>query len=144
MKTNINNFSKRLDKIFEMGDPTKALIIDAFIKAQTKELTDEMSLRSLQHSLPWTIKYSRDFKANPQNHKDFAHAAVHTQKALGKICGYIDDMDHRRKSDVQVVPYVADLIICALRMANTHFMTIDLQQAVILRLETKNGVKLNE
>jgi len=42
MKTDTNNFSKRLDKIFEMGDPTKALIIDAFIKVKPNVLTDEM------------------------------------------------------------------------------------------------------
>jgi len=33
-RTCVHNFSKRLDRIFEMGDPTKVLIIDAFIKNQ--------------------------------------------------------------------------------------------------------------
>ena len=30
--TQVKEFSKRLDKIFEDGQPTKAMIIDAFIK----------------------------------------------------------------------------------------------------------------
>jgi hypothetical protein len=39
--------------------------------------------------------------------------------------------------------YVADLVVCALRAANTFpGGVLDLQKAVVDRIETKNGVKL--
>lgn len=109
-----------------------------------------MNLRQIQTQLPWTVKYSRDFRSNPQSHKDFAHAVVHAQKALGKLCGLVDDLDHNmdlaHEIDIsrQYGKYVADLVVCALRMANEcPSRKIDLQSAVIERLETKNGVKLD-
>lgn len=107
-----------------------------------------MDLRTLQLNLPWTIKYSRDFRANPQPHRDFAHALIHTGKALGKLFAFADDMDHDRDVALQVSPtssarYLADLVICAMRASNTYPGTvIDLEAAVIERLESKNGTKL--
>ena len=110
-----------------------------------------MDLRKLQLNLPWTIRYSRDFRANPQPHKDFAHAVLHAQKALGRLAELIDHMDHDRDVAGQsgdalrqeYGKFVADLIVCALRMANTFpGGTIDLQRAVIHRIETKNAVQL--
>jgi len=107
------------------------------------------TLRELQVNLPWTIRYSRDFRANPQPHKDFAHALTHVGKAAGYLHAFVDDMDHRRDeaeaADVRerYEKYVADLVVCALRMANTFpGGPIDLQAAVKERLEGKNGVKL--
>lgn len=109
-----------------------------------------MNLRKLQTRLPWTVRYSRDFRANPQSHKDFAHSLVHVQKALGYLAALVDDMDHDR--DVadsaenvrqKYEKYIADLVVCALRAANTFpGGVIDLERAVIDRLETKNGIKL--
>ena len=102
-----------------------------------------MELRHIQNQLPWTIKYSRDFRANPQGHKDFTHALIHAQKAAGKLCELVDDLDHRRESDVQPAKYIADLVVCALRMANTlPGGRIDLQAAVIFRIEDKNEAQL--
>jgi len=104
-----------------------------------------MNLRELQTKLPWTIKYSRDFRANPQAHKDFAHALVHVTKACGKLAEMVDNWDHRRFHELEVQNYVADLVVCALRMANTHpgELSFDLEDAVIRRIETKNGVTLD-
>ncbi len=109
-----------------------------------KKTFKEVSLRKLQTTLPWTIKYSQDFRSNPQPHKDFAHALVHVSKALGKLQGLVDDMDHDRRIAVHASPaefgkYVADLVVCALRAANTFpGGKLDLQGAVEERIATKN------
>ena len=104
------------------------------------------SIRELQTSLPWTVRYSRDYRANPQAHKDFAHALIHTGKALGKLLGLADDMDHDREvADDPTLrerhaKYLADLVVCALRAANTFpGGVIDLQRAVEERITTKNA-----
>lgn len=104
----------------------------------------DLTLDDLQKQLPWTIKYSRHFKANPQGHKDFAHALIHTLKAAGKLAGIVDDIDHRMDSTdfSGHENYVADLVLCALRMANTSPSPFNLHDAVIKRIETKNGVVL--
>jgi hypothetical protein len=104
---------------------------------------DDLTLRELQTKLPWTVKYSRDFRSNPQSHKDLTHGIVHAIKAAGRIMEFVDDYDHRMESDLEIDKYVADLVICALRIANTHpNRIIDLQTAVQERLEIKNNVKL--
>lgn len=106
------------------------------------------TLRQLQTSLPWTIRYSQDFRANPQTHKDMSHALLHVVKATGKLCALADDMDHDREvADdptlrERYAKYAADLVVCALRIANEfpggH---IDLQEAVVNRIQTKNGLE---
>lgn len=107
------------------------------------------TIRELQTNLPWTIHYSRDYRANPQPHKDFTHALLHVGKALGKLQGLADDMDHdREKADdptlrEQYSKYIADLVVCALRASNTFpGGVVDLETAVINRIENKNNVKL--
>ncbi len=104
---------------------------------------EDPTIRNIQKQLPWTIKYSRDFRANPQSHKDFSHALIHTIKASGKISATIDDLDHRRECVENYPKFIADLVICAMRMANTAPEPFDLQEAVIERLESKNEVKLD-
>ena len=108
-------------------------------------MNDDKTLRELQTQLPWTIHYHHDFRASPMAHKDFAHALLHVQKAAGKLAALVNDAEHGgcEFKPAEVDPYVADLVVCALRMANTcpgH--VIDLQRAVVERIETKNGVKL--
>jgi hypothetical protein len=107
----------------------------------------DRSIREIQSSLPWTIRYSRDFRSNPQTHKDFAHALVHVHKAAGKLAALVDDMDHDREvADDPTLrerhaKYVADLVVRALRMANTFpGGVIDLQRATEERIATKNEV----
>jgi hypothetical protein len=97
-------------------------------------------LRKLQTSLPWSVHYSRDFRANPQAHRDFAHALAHVHKAGGKLAAIVDDFDHLRETeDERAHDWLADLVICALRMANTMpGGVIDLQDAVLTRLAAKN------
>ncbi|EMJ52049.1 hypothetical protein LEP1GSC013_3500 [Leptospira interrogans serovar Valbuzzi str. Duyster] len=109
-----------------------------------------MTLKDLQLSLPWTVKYSEDFRSTPLTHKDFSHALHHVSKAAGKLHGLADDMDHNKDLALSVLPeeygkYIADLVICALRLANTFpRQVIDLENEVIKRIENKNGVQLNK
>ena len=66
-------------------------------------------------------------------------------KACGKLATLVDDFDHRRDSETEIGNYVADLVVCALRMSNTFpSKTLDLQSLVQNRIETKNDVKLIE
>lgn len=113
----------------------------------------DLTLRELQTNLPWTIRYSEDFRKTPLSHKDFSHALHHVSKAAGKLHGLADDMDHNRAvaddtapisgTQAQYGKYVADLVICALRLSNTFpGGVLDLQRAVQERIESKNQVKL--
>ena len=107
-------------------------------------MTDK-TIRELQTSLPWTIRYSRDFRSSPQTHKDFAHALHHVSKAAGKLHALADDMDHDREiADDPTLrqrnaKYIADLVVCALRCANTFpGGIVDLQKTVEERIFEKN------
>jgi hypothetical protein len=109
----------------------------------------DFTIRELQTKLPWTVKYSNDFRQSPQTHKDFSHALHHVSKALGKLHGLADDMDHDRAlaTDASLrekySKYVADLVVCALRISNVFPSgVVDLQTAVQHRIESKNGVSL--
>ncbi len=106
----------------------------------------DKTVRELQSGLPWTAHYHRDFRATPQTHKDFGHALLHIHKAGGKLASIIDEAEHAgyewadpaKRADVE--KYVADMVICALRMANTcPDGVIDLQAAVESRLMAKNN-----
>ncbi|MDO6395336.1 hypothetical protein [Leptospira santarosai] len=109
-----------------------------------------MTLKDLQLSLPWTVKYSNDFRSTPLTHKDFSHALHHVSKAAGKLHGLADDLDHNKDLALSIHPedygpYIADLVVCALRLANTFpGQIIDLENEVIKRIENKNGVKLTK
>jgi hypothetical protein len=109
----------------------------------------DLTLREFQTNLPWTIRYSSDFRQSPLAHKDFAHTMHHVSKAAGQLHALADDMDHDREvADDPALrdryaKYVADLVVCALRLANTFpGGVIDLQASVHNRIEGKNGVKL--
>jgi hypothetical protein len=109
-----------------------------------------MRLSEMQVQFPWTVHYSQDYRLNPLVHKDFGHALIHVTKASGKLAELVDNIDHDRTTtdDLDLAEkyskYLADLVVCALRMANTFpGKHIDLERAVIDRLETKNNVKLH-
>lgn len=110
------------------------------------ESRDAVTLADLQAVLPWTIHYHHDFRASPVAHKDFQHALIHVFKAAGKLAAMVNDAEHAGfdwAQDKSPDPYIADLVICALRMANTvPSRKCDLQRAVIERIESKNGVDL--
>lgn len=107
----------------------------------------DISLRELQTKLPWTVHYHRDFRASPMTHKDFGHALLHIFKAAGKLAALVNDAEHGgcEFTAEQADRYVADMVVCALRMANTcPGRVIDLQSSVVARIETKNDVKLTQ
>jgi hypothetical protein len=106
-----------------------------------------VNIRELQTKLPWGMAYSELFIRNPCIHKDFQHALVHVAKASGKLWTMVESADHTINTQnfpkAEVEKYLADLVICAIRMANTNPSgLVDLEAAVIHRLESKNGVKL--
>jgi hypothetical protein len=108
---------------------------------------NEVSLREMQLNLPWTIRYSQDYRTSPITHKDFAHALHHVSKAAGRLHGLADDMDHDRQlaDDPnlrnQYGKYIADLVICALRCSNVFpGGVIDLQHTVQQRIKQKNVI----
>jgi hypothetical protein len=110
---------------------------------------DTVTLRQLQTTLPWTIHYSQDYRLNPLTHKDFTHAMLHIGKAAGHLYELCDDADHNRgvadQADLreQYAKYIADLVLRALRLANTFpGGGVDLQEALIHRIESKNNVSL--
>jgi hypothetical protein len=105
----------------------------------------DLTIRELQTQLPWTVRYHYDFRASPIAHKDFAHALLHVQKAAGKLAAVVNDAEHGGSEfkPEEIDRYVADLVICAVRMANTcPGRTIDLQRAVEDRIEDKNQAEL--
>jgi hypothetical protein len=105
----------------------------------------DLTIRELQTQLPWTVHYHHDFRSSPMSHKDFGHALLHVQKAAGKLATVVNDAEHGgsdfKPEDVD--RYIADLVVCALRMANTcPGRTIDLQRVVEDRIENKNQAEL--
>ena len=46
----VNEFSKRLDKIFNDGEPTKALIIDAYIKTNPTAQSEALNIDDVSNS----------------------------------------------------------------------------------------------
>lgn len=102
----------------------------------------DKTIRELQSSLPWTGHYHRDFRTTPMAHKDFAHGLLHVQKAAGKLAAVVNDAEHggHEFEHQAVAPYIADLVICALRMANTcPNGVIDLQRWTEERITGKNA-----
>lgn len=82
-----------------------------------------------------------DQAANPCHGSDPQHAFVHLTKALGKIASALNDAEHEQRSvrEGEVDKYLADLVICAARLA--HGVT-DLDAACVERLLEKFPVLL--
>lgn len=111
----------------------------------------DKTIREMQSGLPWTGHYHRDFRSTPMTHKDFAHGLLHIHKAGGKLATIVNDAEHGGvdwadpsvRNDVG--KYVADMVVCALRMANTcPEGIIDLQRAVEDRITGKNNQLAHE
>ena len=117
-----------------------------YIDGQFRSLPPDKTIRELQSSLPWTGHYHRDFRSTPMTHKDFAHALLHVHKAGGKLAAIVNDAEHggvdwaNETVRKEVGKFVADFVVCALRMANTcPEGQIDLQKAVEDRITGKNN-----
>lgn len=103
-----------------------------------------VTIKELQEHLgrSWGMgTYSEEFKDCGLEHKNFEHALLHITKASGKLAAMVEAADHK---DAPLFPrgkarkYVADLVICAIRMAKmVPGGEINLQEAVLERLEEK-------
>ena len=104
-----------------------------------------MNIKELQEKLPWTVPYSEAFEQSMDETSYFRHAMLHIGKSTGLINEYLESYDHRPSQPaISLHHQVADLVICALRMANTcPGGKFDLEKTIIRRLETKNKVKLD-
>jgi len=126
--------------------PKFAAAVEAYAAFRDPLDGEALALRDLQAQLPWTIHYHHDFRASPVAHKDFQHALIHVFKAAGKLAAMVNDAEHAGfdwAQDKSPNPHIADLVICALRMANTiPGRKCDLQAVVEERIESKNGVTL--
>ena len=90
-----------------------------------------------QVALVWTLAgYAPAFCACTLPTRDFGHALGHVQKAAGRLFEVVDAHDHGRADEPpQVGKYLADLVICAARMASTApGGEVDLAAAVRERL----------
>lgn len=69
------------------------------------------------------------------NHQ--SHAALHLMKALGKITAYLEQAEHVavREEVTTISPQLADLVICAARLAD--LLNLDLETVVAARIAVK-------
>lgn len=93
----------------------------------------------------WTLEsYSEEFKAGKLPYRDFDHSLKHVMKATGKLVAIVEEADHGHESSFstkKVSDYLADLIICAVRMASKHpYGEIDIESAVMARIREKADV----
>ncbi len=105
------------------------------------------NLEMLQAELPWGANdYNKTFRNSPVLHKDFQHALIHILKALGKLSSFVEAADHADSANFpydEISKYLADVLICTVRMANTKpGARVDLSKAVLDRIEEKMGVRL--
>lgn len=93
---------------------------------------------------PYSVYYQQD----QRSYKDVEHALLHVMKAVGKIASVIEDADHSKSPEFtheQVALFTADLVNCAIRIANTlPTGKFDLMDALIKRIEGKNNVSVTE
>lgn len=109
-----------------------------------------ITLSEIQKELAktWTLEsYSEGFKAGMLPYRDFEHALLHVMKATGKLVSMVEEADHKLETPYYPLPsqkcadYLADLVICAIRMASKHPLgEIDIEKAVMGRLREKADV----
>lgn len=97
----------------------------------------------------WTDElYSEQFKSSPSRYKHFDHALKHVLKAGVRLLEMAEEADHTGVSNFDkdaVQKYVADLMICSIRLANVSPTgNLDLEKAVFDRIERKMGVRLEQ
>lgn len=105
-------------------------------------------LKILQEQLPklWTNElYSKEFNDSPSTYKDFDHAIKHVMKAAVELQNMVEESDHHGPNGMfeGAAKYIADLVICATRLAiKNPGGAIDLEKAVLDRIHRKMGAKL--
>jgi hypothetical protein len=91
--------------------------------------------------------YSEEFKAGKLPYRDFDHALKHVMKATGKLVSMVEEADHGGESfpAQRTANYLADLVICAIRMASKHpYGPINIENAVIARVREKADVPIHK
>lgn len=106
-----------------------------------------VTLSEIQKELAktWTLEsYSEEFKAGKLPYRDFDHSLKHVMKATGKLVEMVEEADHGHESSFKtqkVAKYLADLVICAVRMASKYpYGEIDIESAVMARIREKADV----
>lgn len=106
-----------------------------------------VTLSEIQEELhrTWTLEsYSDEFKAGKLPYRDFDHSLKHVMKATGKLVAIVEEADHGHESSFstqKVANYLADLVICAIRMASKHpYGEIDIETAVMARIREKADI----
>lgn len=104
-----------------------------------------VSLRHLQANLPWSKKYTTEFIASATENpfRIHTHDVLHVMKSLGQVAAECERVDHGEEPKLnreQFADRLADLVICALHMANTT--STDLTDAVVQKIQERNNVTL--
>lgn len=102
----------------------------------------------LQQNQPWVIPYTAVFETSKvlEGHRDFQHALIHVMKSAGKLAAVCDDIEHGSESPAlagrDLRDRVADMVVCALRMANTAPAIcggpFDLWESILARIDSVN------
>ncbi len=126
---------------------THRRVYEQCLEGEICKLRNAVSLEMLQDQLPWGANdYSPEFQASPLYHKDFQHTLIHILKALGKLSVFVEEADHTDGINFpydEISKYLADVVVCTVRMANTKpGAKVDLSRAVLDRIEEKMGVRL--
>jgi len=118
----------------------------------------EMSLREMQRTQPWTAPYSSAFEASKlglghaggaEPHRSLMHDLMHVMKAVGILSSIAEWADHGtvrldRVDQAEFEGRIADLVMCALHMANNpprDYDSFDLYVTVVDRVERVNGIE---
>jgi hypothetical protein len=122
----------------------------------------EMSLREMQRTQPWTAPYSSAFEASKlgligglrdhrdaEPHRSLMHDLMHVTKAVGILSSIAEWADHGnvrldRVDQAEFEGRIADLVMCALHMANNPprgYDSFDLYVTVVDRVERVNGIE---
>lgn len=128
------------------ASPMGAASVDAPQEARLRDMT----LSHMQATQPWTAPYSVEFEQSKKSepHRSLLHDLMHVTKAVGILSSVAEWADHgslriARVDQAEYEGRIADLVMCALHMANNPpfgYESFDLERAVIERTERVNGV----
>lgn len=99
-----------------------------------------MDIRTLQKNQPWEVAYTPNFEGSNKLHKHLDHALLHILKSVGDMARITEKADHRIENfdHALIMDACCDLVMCAMRIANTSLNSADLEGALILRMQAKN------
>jgi hypothetical protein len=111
------------------------------MSSEQHQKAGSVTLRWLQQHLPWQGAYTAAFESGPK-HNHFAHNVLHLSKAVGKLAAAVEPLDHTNGMTMgHVTTALADVVICALRLANVcPERSVDLERCIIERLKEKNDL----